>query len=115
MVATAVDSTDIQAARREFLDGFNAEAKALSDGKVSWAYSLRYRLISDVADAAAQHTIKSGGSAWDFGSAADDGTSVVNSLSHGLIDARECEHDMRLRSGILSSGTFGGTAMPHLR
>ena len=45
MVATAVDSTDIQAARREFLDGFNAEAKALSDGKVSWAYSLRYRLI----------------------------------------------------------------------
>ena len=31
MVAMAVDSTDIQAARREFLDKFNAEAKAQSD------------------------------------------------------------------------------------
>ena len=58
----------------------------------SWGYSLRCRLISEAANAAAQHTIANGGDALDFTSAAESGVDVINSLTVGLIDARYGEH-----------------------
>ena len=116
MAVNTYESSDIQSALLHFIDNFRPERQEGFDKSQSkeWnspTYSQRYQLISEVATAAAQHTIEKGGDVSNFWSAANHGVWVVDNLTLGLTDVGDDER----HTDPLSSGTSGGTKTPHIR
>jgi hypothetical protein len=98
MEHSSVDHSDIQTARCQFVDKHEPERRADAAEKGqskewrSWWYSLRYRLISEVAHAAAQHTIETSGPCSDFWPYANHGMRVVDDLTLGLTKVGDDDH-----------------------